>query len=209
LAPSTLANHLATLRRDLSVHYIESILEQPTDATIASAGAEHRLTLYPAPPNADPNLRLENARIALRFLDEHLFSALPEPAAYTLPQSLTKALTGALLSKLLVPLLPTSQDALPTYLALVQKAVEFEADIVPAVLRGASGVVGEVRDWASGVGGHYERKRRADILGAARAVLLRQDNDAETFTVEVHIQSQRPASLETTSINDSKLLNVN
>jgi centromere/kinetochore protein ZW10 len=71
---------------------------------------------------------------------------------------------------------------------LVKQAVEFEDAYVVGVL-GMKTNERIIKDWADGVSGHYERKRRMEILGHARDVIVR-DQKMKTFTVEVEHMHQ-------------------
>ncbi|EIN09514.1 hypothetical protein PUNSTDRAFT_112977 [Punctularia strigosozonata HHB-11173 SS5] len=182
---ASLASHTSVLRRALTSQYVERVLSQPTSITINTSpdGSSHTLTLYPSPPNSeDLSTRLDNLATVFTFLSNHFFPALPDPAATTFPQSLTKPLTTALLQKLLIPALPSSLAALPPFLELARKSRQFEAGYVERVLKDTSD--GEVTHWVDSVGVHYERKRRVDLLDRARAIITAAGHDA-TFRAEL------------------------
>lgn len=132
------------------------------------------------PPN-----RLSNLSTVLEFLCNHLFPSLPPSHSSNFPQSLCRPITSSILANLLVPSLPSSFSSLPPFLDLLRKAVAFEEDYVVQAL-GNSPNDKPVKAWADGVGGHYERKRRVDILELVRSVIVDR-KDEGTFTIEVEV----------------------
>ncbi|KAF8075092.1 hypothetical protein FPV67DRAFT_1650064 [Lyophyllum atratum] len=186
LSPSSLSNHLNTLRRDLTNQFIDYILKQPATATTASSGVvEHKFALIPSPPNEETlTTRLENLSTLFTFLSTHLFSCLPPSQASLFPRSLCKPTTTSTLNNLLIPFLPSSFDLLPPFLELVQRAVAFEDQIVVGLL-GNDMNDRPVKAWADAVSGHYERQRRMQILDRARDVVTASEEPSDTFLVEV------------------------
>lgn len=185
LSPESLTSHLTTLRRDITTHYIDHILSQPCSLTISSdPDGTHQLAQFPSPPNSENRTtRLDNMSSIISFLQAGLFTALPSSQRKSWPQSLCKPLTTAILHKLLIPSLPSSLVFLPGFLELVKQATEFEDTCVIGILGNVSSDR-EIKMWADGVSGHYERKRRMEILEAARVVVTRAE-DGSTFMAEV------------------------
>ena len=192
LAPASLASHLATLRRDLTTHYLRFTVSQPASVSLttgkdATGTPEHTLTLYPSPPNTeDRSQRLENLASVFDFLQHELFPALPPTQAASFKQSLCKPLTTALLQHFLIPLLPSSLNALPAFIDLVQQAVGLEGKYVIDML-GQDTRDREVQAWADGIATHYERKRRAEMLEQAREVIIK-DDEGRRIHVEVILE---------------------
>ncbi|KAH8091668.1 Centromere/kinetochore Zw10-domain-containing protein [Cristinia sonorae] len=190
LSSSSRTNHLNTLRRDLTTHYLENIFSQPFSVEVTSGNAESKLTLFPSPPNVEnKDTRINNLTTVLTFLNDHLFHHLPPEPSF--PRTLAKPVTSALLNKLLIPSLPSSLDQLPHYLSLVRHAVAFEETCLHQILDPTSRER-EIRSWVDGLASHYERKRRTDILERARGVILREENESEQFRVEVVIVPDTP-----------------
>jgi centromere/kinetochore protein ZW10 len=201
LSPTSLSEHLTTLRRDITAHFIEFVLTQPLSITQAqgtgalSTAIEHRLELFPAPPNtATLQSRLDNLSEILGFLNAHLFGAVPSSHRSAFLKSFSKPLTSGILNHVLIPALPTSLSGLPKYLELLERAVKFESEDMVRILSGpASGIpVGaelhqenEIKSWVEGVVSHYQKKRRVDILDHARRMFTDVSSDwHETFQVE-------------------------
>ncbi|THH14983.1 hypothetical protein EW146_g5425 [Bondarzewia mesenterica] len=192
LSVASLSNHLTTLRRDLTAHYIEYIVTQPATVSLTSGKditgtPEHRLSVFPSPPNnEDRAQRLTNIALIFDFLDAHFFPALPHLSVGSFKRSLCKPLSTALLNRFLVPLLPSSLIALPDFLALVRQTVEVEEKYVVGMLN-QDVRDREVKVWADGVATHYERKRRVDILEEARQIVVR-DDEGRKISIEVIVE---------------------
>lgn len=120
--------------------------------------------------------------ITLGFLQEHLFPFLPASQKEAWPKSLCKPLNTAILHRLLIPSLPSALGSLPPFLELVKQATYFEDKFIVDILGNAPNDR-EIKVWADGVGGHYERKRRMEILDRARAVIIGPE-DGGTFLAE-------------------------
>lgn len=210
LSPTSLSERLAVLRRDIIAHFIEFALTQPLSITRSgntgpsSASIEHRLELFPAPPNlATLVSRLDNLSEILEFLNIHLFGAIPPSQRVTFLKSFSKPLTSGILNHLLIPSIPTSLSGLPKYLELLERAVKFESDDLTRVLFGPTFGVStgteirpenEIKNWARGIISHYQKKRRVDILDQARRMFVDISSDwHETFQVEWTLSSVGPA----------------
>ena len=199
LSPSSMSSHLTTFRRDLTTHYIDRILTQPTSVTISTPTQvpdvqEYKLTPFPSPPNTEiRTTRLQNLAVIFSFLDTHLFPYLPDTHKQTILRSLGKPVTSGVLNHLLIPSLPSSLPLLPTFLDLVQRAVEFEEQCILTMF---GGLVGDemIQSWADGVGGHYERKRRLDILETSRIVITHAEDEPHTFRAEVVPEPEQVAT---------------
>ncbi len=179
---------MSTLRRDITTLF-DYLSRQPatvqTESHVPLAGdSEYKLLIFPAPPNesSSPSSRLNNLSTLLSFLNGHLLASLPSNAG--LQRSLCKPLTAALLDKLLIPSLPSSIEGLPAFLEVTRQAVQFEGEYMGHVL-GDSSRDKEVEVWAKAVAGHYERKRRVDLLERARKITVREEDDSSAFRVEV------------------------
>ncbi|KAI0685608.1 Centromere/kinetochore Zw10-domain-containing protein [Cytidiella melzeri] len=187
LSSGSLTSLVNTLRRDLTSHYIDRLLSQA--ATVEQSSVRHlagvsevKLTVFPSPPNEEQlTSRLESVSVVLRFLNDKLFPHFPSQAK--LATFLYRPLTSGVLEKLLVPALPSSVTALPAFLSLMQRAVKFEGQFMHGLLE-AGHDQKEIKTWADGVAGHYERKRRVELLERARVIILHEDKDGVSFRAE-------------------------
>ncbi len=180
-APS-LANHLATFRRDLLLYFVDHVLNQPYTLSVGPpAEKEVKLSLIPAPPNnEDLGSRLNNVSTILGFLDKHIFPHLPSDESSRLKRSLSKPITTSVLNNVLMPALPSSFGLLPAYLSLLKRAVQFEGDDVVRLLE-CDASDGPIKAWSDGVSGHYEKRRRIEILEHARTEIMEPHDPNDTF----------------------------
>lgn len=78
---------------------------------------------------------------------------------------------------------------------LIRTAVEFEEKVIGGtLLEGeAGGSDMDIKNWADGVGGHYERKRRVQILDHSRNVIVKGEQDGmdSVFHAEVELGEGR------------------
>ncbi|KAF5362245.1 hypothetical protein D9756_002329 [Leucocoprinus leucothites] len=191
LAPNSLDQHLATLRRDIITHFIEYVLRQPSSVSLNTIGdTEYSISLMPAPPNSETKSnRIENLSQILSFLSSRIFPFLPSPVSSSFPQSLFKPTTTSLLNVLLVPSLPSSFGLLPPFLELAKRAVTFESDVVTR-LEGSSAAELPIRTWVDGLTVHYERQRRLELLGNCRTIILSQEDSKDCFMFEMEVKSE-------------------
>ncbi|PIL24678.1 hypothetical protein GSI_12562 [Ganoderma sinense ZZ0214-1] len=190
ISPAILSTHLATLRRDITTHCIERVFKQPVQIydtkvhTIAGI-TEYKLSLqHGSSGNEDPMIRLSHLTTIMSFLSEHLFPSLPPAERQSFPLSLSTPVRIAILNLLLLPNLPSFLSKLPDFLKLAQSAVRAEEEIIVKML-GDNGADRSIKAWVDGVGLHYERKRRADILDRARVIAVTPSDDRTAFRAEV------------------------
>ncbi|KAJ3784837.1 hypothetical protein GGU10DRAFT_293448 [Lentinula aff. detonsa] len=182
-SPAALDNQLNTLRRDITIHYIDIILTQPM--SVVENG--FKLTCFPSPPNEEIiGSRIDNLSQTLQFLYVHLFAHLPETKRTAFLQSLCKPVVSSVLNNILISNLPSSFSRLPSFLKLVTDTVAFEKTCVIGLL-GNDSADCPIKDWADGVGGHYERQRRVHILDNSRTKILEPDNFSNSFHSEVEV----------------------
>lgn len=190
LPPASLTAVTNALRRDITTHYISRLMAQPTTVEISSTttltgDSEHRLTVVLDPPDTGAlTSRIHNLSAVLDFLNEYLFPYLPAPLGF--PASLSRPLSSALLSDLLIPSLPSDAEGLPAFLELVDSTVEFEHKYIGELL-GDVGNDTDIKTWASAIPSHYERKRRVEILEHTRALVVHEDGANSTFRVRVAV----------------------
>jgi centromere/kinetochore protein ZW10 len=182
LSPPSLSNHLSTFRRDVLAYFVDHVLKQPYAVFIESSLThEAKLSLIPAPPNnEDLSSRLNNISTILEFLYSQIFPHLPPNDATHLTRSLSKPITTSVLNNLLIPALPSSFGLLPSYLNLLKCAVVFEEKDVSKLLESDRNV-GSIKAWSDGVSGHYERRRRIEILELARKEIMEAEDPNDTF----------------------------
>ncbi|PPQ69821.1 hypothetical protein CVT26_014198 [Gymnopilus dilepis] len=182
LSSTSLENHLTTLRRDILAYYVDNVLKQPYSIAFEnSLTNETKLSLIPLPPDqADLSSRLENMSNILGFLSSNLFQHFPSRERSSFTRNLVKPITTSILNNLLMPSLPSSFGLLPSYLTFLKRAVEFEERDMCTLLN-SDVHDGSIKAWSDGVSGHYERRRRVEILERARAEILQPENPSETF----------------------------
>ena len=177
-------NHVNTLRRDFLSYFIDHVSKQPYALNIdASNPNEFTLTLIPSPPNIeDPKSRLDNISHILDFLFSHLIPYLSESEGIRFTRSLSNPIATSILNNLLIPSLPSSFGLLPSFLSLLERAVLFEESYISKLL-GRFGDEGVIKTWSDGVSGHYERRRRIEILELARRDIIKAGDLEDTFRV--------------------------
>lgn len=182
LSPASLSNHLSTFRRDVLANFVDHVLKQPYTVSVeTSLTNEAKLSLIPAPPNnEDLSSRLNNISTILEFLYSRIFPHLPPDEATHLTRSLSKPITTSVLNNLLIPALPSSFGLLPSYLNLLKRAVVFEEKDVSQLLESDQNE-GSIKAWSDGVSGHYERRRRIEILELARKEIMEAEDPNDTF----------------------------
>ena len=197
ISSASLASHLSTLRRDILTHYIEYTFNQPTSLTISnvkdtSGTLIHVLSRFPSPPNAiDNNSPLVNVCTTLDFLHKQLFPALPPTHQQSFMRSLSKPISTAVLTHLLIPCLPSRLEALPNFLKLANKAVDLEDKYIVGMLDTSSDR--EIKAWVTNVCTHYERQRRSCILDSARKLIIQSASSSES-TFYAHLPLSQEVS---------------
>ncbi|KAJ7066520.1 hypothetical protein C8F01DRAFT_1123579 [Mycena amicta] len=194
LTPTARANHLLTLRRDITAHYVDYLLQQPASLSLSSGHGEERLTVFPSPPDAsNPIQRLENVAAALNFLSTHFTASLPQSDNVAFSRALCKPVGSSVLSNLLIPSLPSAFEGLAAFLQLADRAVRFEEEHIVQLL-GGDQQDRPIKTWVNGMGGHYERRRRMLILESARVIVLAPEviGQQGKFVVEVINERKAP-----------------
>ena len=179
-----MSNHVNTLRRDFLSYFIDHVLKQPFALNIDTSNPnEFKLTLIPSPPNIeDLRPRLENISRILDFLSSHLIPYLPESEGNQFARSLSRPIASSVLNNLLMPSLPSSFGLLPSFLSLLERAVLLEECDISKLL-GRPGNEGIIKAWSDVVSGHYERRRRIEILELARKDIVEPGDPKDTFKV--------------------------
>ena len=179
-----MSNHVSTLRRDFLLYFINHVLKQPYALNIDTSNPnEFKLTLIPSPPNIeDLRSRLDNISHILDFLSCHLIPYLPESEGNQFARSLSRPIASSVLNNLLMPSLPSSFGLLPSFLSLLERAVLLEEEDISKLL-GKPGNEGIIKAWSDVVSGHYERRRRIEILELARKDIVEAGDPKDTFKV--------------------------
>jgi len=182
LAPASLSNHLAIFRRDLMGRFVDPVLQRPYSVSAQCFSNELKVSLAAAPSQLeDLAKRFDNLSTILNFLFNNFFLHLPSKEADQFQRSLLKSVVNNALKHLLLPSLPSSFGLLPSFLKVLRRAVSFED--------GISGLLGNecpIKDWSDGVAGHYERRRRVDILEKARREILAPDDVQDVFSITLY-----------------------
>jgi len=116
----------------------------------------------------------------MNFLFEYLFPNLPPHEANQFVRSLSKPIANSILNVLLIPSLPSSFGLLPSFLELLKRSVSFEREDIGRLLESERNG-GSIKAWADGISGHYERRRRVDILEETRKHILGVEGVNDTF----------------------------
>ncbi|KAG7445004.1 uncharacterized protein BT62DRAFT_951320 [Guyanagaster necrorhizus] len=181
LSEQALVNYLNILRRDLMTNYVDRILREDISIIVS---ANEISCVHSSGKN-----KIDGLSNVLSFLSTHLFLFLPQHQQVQFPQSLCKPLSLSVLNNLLMPALPSSFNQLPPFIDLVRCAVEFEAKFIIGIL-GGDQHDNLIHSWAEGVAGHYERRRRLQILDASRVLIMSPRNKYGVLTMEVELQTE-------------------
>lgn len=181
LTSTSLTNHLSIFRRDLINYFVDRVLGHPYSVTVQTFSHEVKLSLLPSPSHIeDLRKRLDNLSTIMNFLFEHLFPHLPPHEANQFVRSLSKPVATSILNVLLIPSLPSSFGLLPSFLELLNRSVSFERDDIGRLLESERND-GSIKAWSDGISGHYERRRRVDILEETRNYILEVEDVKDTF----------------------------
>ncbi|KAF8448945.1 hypothetical protein L210DRAFT_3388459 [Boletus edulis BED1] len=189
LSSSSLSAHMASLRRDITTHYIDHTLIHPTSLSFSQEPDQfgsfiHRLQRLPS-STKDDSRPLSNLSRILEFMNDTLFPCLPQSQREIFPRSLAKPLTTSIMTRLLIPSLPLKLDSLPAFLELTGASVDFETKYVVGLLKGDT-FEREIKSWVDNVCAHYERGRRQRILDDVRRIILASvSRPKDTFSAEL------------------------
>ncbi|KAG8745644.1 hypothetical protein FRC10_007341 [Ceratobasidium sp. 414] len=177
LKPQSLQEHLAALRKDIMTRAIEPTLTKPSQLTISAH--DSILTIDHTPTSATGSIAsFQHAHNALAhtaelvtFIHDTLFPSLL--SQNTFAAQLAGPLAQALITHVLRPAIPRSGSLkeVPGFLRVAAHASEVEDVLNKMGLRGS-----DVKEWAQGAPGHYERRRREDLVQQVRSVVLERDN---------------------------------
>ncbi|KIL69288.1 hypothetical protein M378DRAFT_157536 [Amanita muscaria Koide BX008] len=202
LSNESLNGHLSTFRRDLAVNFVDHVLTNPCSVAVETdITRSGKLTCIPLPPNNE-NLttRFTNLSAILDFLNVHLFPHIPASHWSSFSHSLCKLLSSSILDHLLRSFLPSTVEQLPSYLSITQQAIEFEQKYILRMLDGDSNDR-PIQSWADNLGGHYERKRRIQILDLSKSVIIAPGGESDYFLEETTLAPE-VAELLTPPVQD-------
>ncbi|QRV74043.1 centromere/kinetochore protein zw10 [Ceratobasidium sp. AG-Ba] len=187
LKPQSLQEHLAGFRKDILAKAVEPLLKRPSRINLSrrnpGLAPVHNETLtiqHTSESELTPSASFQHAHDSLshttelvNFLHLTLFPALPSSSTFT--GQLAGPIAQAIISHVLRPAIPRtgSLERVPDFLRLATHASEVEERLNQLGLRS-----GDVREWAQGAPGHYERRRREDLVQHVREVVLERDNAA-------------------------------
>lgn len=180
---------MTSLRRDIIAHYIDHSLDHPT---LLSSSQEpdqvgsfvHRLQRLPSSTNHGTT-SLDNLSCILEFINNKLLPCLPQSRCEAFQKSFVKPLTTSIMTRLLIPSLPSKLDALPSFLELARNSADFEMTYIVGLLKGDA-FEREIRNWVDNVCAHYERGRRQRILDDVRKTILTSaSRPKDTFSTEL------------------------
>jgi centromere/kinetochore protein ZW10 len=159
--------------------FVDPVLQGPYSISVQCFSHELKLSLAVASSqHEDLTKRFDNLSSILNFLFNNFLRHLPSEEAAQFKRSLIKSVVNNALNHLLVPSLPSSFGLLPSFLKVLKRAVAFEEDDISGLL----GKEWSIKSWSDGVAGHYERRRRIDILEKARVEILAPDDVQDVFT---------------------------
>ena len=189
LSPPSLASHMATLRRDIFIHCIDHSLDHPAMLPSSQEPDQygsfiHRLQRL-SPSTNHSATPLDNLSCILEFINDKLFPCIPQSQRGAFQKSFARPLTTSIMTRLLIPSLPSKLDALPAFLELTRNAVDFEMKYVVGLLKGDA-FEREIKNWVDNVCAHYERGRRQHILNDLRETILASaSRPKDTFSAEL------------------------
>ncbi|KAF8634600.1 hypothetical protein AX17_004189 [Amanita inopinata Kibby_2008] len=191
LSHQSLTNLLSTFRRDFVNHFIDHVLREPCSIVVeADSSGFSKLMCTPSLPNDEvPGSQLRNLSAILDFLKVHFLPHLPESYISSFTHTLCKPITTTILNNLLRPTLPTAFDQLPPYLNIVKQAVQFEGAYIIGLL-GSDSHDRTIQAWSDGIGGHYERQRRLQILDLSRTITISPIDPGDYFLDEIEMLSE-------------------
>lgn len=160
--------------------FVDPVLQKSYSISVQFSSHELKVSLADASSqHEDLVKRFDNLSTILTFLANNFFLHIPLEEAVQLKQSISKSVATSALNHLLIPALPSSFGLLPSFLKLLKRAVSFEEEDISGLLEKEFAI----KTWSDGVAGHYERRRRVDILEKARTEILALDDARDVFVV--------------------------
>lgn len=109
-------------------------------------------------------------------------------------------MTTSLTTHLLTPAIPSSLSQLPAFLTLVKDVVQLEREV--SDMGFMAGKERRIFEWSQGARGHYERKRRAELIEKARFLVLQPSRGSVRIEVGVEVRGAEVVDLTKEQTND-------
>ena len=181
-----LSANLTSLRKDLLSHILDPLILENLSASL-----EQPSTLVLTP--AQTRQALPSIRTLFNFISTELLPHLPAAHRASFASSFYVPLTTSLTTHLLTPAIPDSLSRLPAFLTLAEDVVQLEREVSDTGFM--AGKEKRVFEWSQGARGHYERKRRAELIEKARLLVLQSSRGSVRIEVELEIQGAEVVDL--------------
>ena len=192
----TLSTNLVSLRKDILTHILDPLISESVSASIESPST---LVLTPVQP-CHP---LPSIRTLFHFICTQLLPHLPTAHQVSFASSFYVPLTTSLTMHLLTPAIPNSLSRLPTFLTLIKDVVQLECEV--SKMGFIAGKERRLFEWSQGARGHYERKRRVELIEKARFLVLQPSRGSVKIEVEVETQGAEVVDLTEEQTVDVKV----
>jgi centromere/kinetochore protein ZW10 len=174
-----LSTNLVSLRKDILAHFLDPLILECVSASVESPST---LVLTPVQPHQP----LPSIRTLFHFICTQLLPHLPTAHQASFASSFYVPLTTSLTIHLLTPAIPNSVSRLPVFLTLIKDVVQLESEV--SEMGFIAGKERRLFEWSQGARGHYERKRRVDLIEKARFLVLQPSRGSVKIEVEVETQ---------------------
>lgn len=191
----TLSTNLTSLRRDILTHILDPLISANVSASFESPST---LALTPAQARQPP----PSIRTLFNFLYSQLLPHLPTAHQASFASSFYVPLTTSLSTHLLTPAIPSSLSQLPAFLTLVKDVVQLECEV--SDMGFMAGKERRIFEWSQGTRGHYERKRRAELIEKARFMVLEPSRGSVRIEVGVEVHGA-----EVVDLTEEQTIDVN
>ena len=192
----TLSTNLTSLRKDILSHILDPLILENLSASL-----EQPSTLVLTP--AQTRQPLPSIRTLFNFICTELLPHLPIAHLASFASSFYVPLTTSLTTHLLTPAVPDSLSRLPAFLTFTEDVVQLEREVSDTGF--VAGKEKRVFEWSQGARGHYERKRRAELLEKARLLVLQPSRGSVRIEVELEIQGAEVVDLTEGRAVDGKV----
>jgi centromere/kinetochore protein ZW10 len=186
-----LSRNLTSLRKEIFTSLIDPVLTSKHTAVHIDSQNES-ISFDLSNSSSSQSHPFDSLRTLVSFLSQNLIAVLPTTLGSQFSSQLFQYLSTSILTLLLKPSIPNSQDSLPSFLSLATEAVNFESELAELGAR-----TKDVTEWAVSLPTHYERKRRQDILETARRLVeSRVEADKEGVRIELEESVPEPTTAE-------------
>ena len=181
-----LSTQLAALRKDILAQILDPLISEGVSASIEPPST---LVLTPVQPHQP----VPSLRTLFHFICTQLLPHLPTAHQVSFASSFYVPLTTSLTTHLLTPAIPNSLSGLPPFLTLIKDVVQVESEV--SEMGFMAGKERRIFEWSQGARGHYERKRRVDLIEKARSLVLQPSRGNVKIDVEVEVQGAEVVDL--------------